>query len=60
VSSTIWGDDIQRWHEGDHLASAAARAGLDLAALDAQVAGNAAHYVAAIKASQCAQRLGGH
>jgi len=60
VSSTIWGGAVPGWHEGDHLAKAAARAGLDLAALDAQVAADPAHYDAAIKASQEAQRLGGH
>jgi 2-hydroxychromene-2-carboxylate isomerase len=60
VGSTIWGGAVQGWHEGDHLARAAARAGLDLTALDAQVADNPAHYDAAIRASQDAQRLGGH
>ena len=34
VSRTIWSGEIDNWHEGDHLAKAAARAGLDLAELD--------------------------
>ena len=60
VSALIWNGATQGWHEGDHLAQAAARAGLDLAALDAAVAGNTAHYVATVEANQVDQRKGGH
>lgn len=60
VSSLIWGGTVRGWHEGDHLAQAAAQAGLDLAELDARIAADADHYDSAIKASQDAQRLGGH
>ncbi|MDP6953832.1 MAG: DsbA family protein, partial [Alphaproteobacteria bacterium] len=35
VSRLIWTGDVDNWHEGDHLAKAAQRAGLDPAALDA-------------------------
>ena len=48
------------WHEGDHLAEAATRAGLDLATLDAAIAANPDHYRAAIEANQEAQRAAGH
>src|SRR5262252_446261 len=38
VSRVIWGGTIENWHEGDHLARAAERAGLDLATMDAAIA----------------------
>jgi 2-hydroxychromene-2-carboxylate isomerase len=60
VSHTIWSGTIDDWHEGDHLAEAAARAGLELAALDAAIAANPNHYSAAIAANQDAQRAAGH
>jgi hypothetical protein len=37
VSRTIWGGTLDNWHEGDHLAHAAERAGLDLAEMAAAV-----------------------
>lgn len=60
VSSLIWGGAVKGWHEGDHLARATQRAGLDLAQLDALIAADPEHYDTAIKASQDAQREGGH
>ena len=60
ISSTIWGGTVRGWNEGDHLAKAAARAGLDLAELDAKIVADPDHYDSAIKASQDAQREGGH
>ena len=41
VSRLIWGG-AENWHEGDHLAGAAERAGLDLAELDAEAVAEAA------------------
>ncbi len=35
VSRLIWSGDVDNWHEGDHLAEAARRAGLDADALEA-------------------------
>ncbi|MEN9684142.1 MAG: hypothetical protein RLZZ427_1893 [Pseudomonadota bacterium] len=60
VSSLIWGGAVRGWHEGDHLARATERAGLDLATLDRLIADDSDHYDSAIKASQDAQREGGH
>lgn len=60
VSRTIWSGEVKGWHEGDHLAKAAERAGLNLADLDAKIAGDPEHFDKAIKASQDAQRAGGH
>jgi 2-hydroxychromene-2-carboxylate isomerase len=41
VSQVIWNGQVIGWHEGDHLADAARRAGLDLAELDAVAARDA-------------------
>jgi len=60
VSRLIWSGTVTDWHLGDHLARAATRAGLDLAELDAAVAGDDAHYRAIVENNQAAQRLGGH
>ncbi len=42
VSSLIFGG-TRDWHQGDHLAQAAQRAGVDLAAMDAAIANPASH-----------------
>lgn len=60
VSALIWNGATKGWHEGEHLAQAAARAGCDLAALDAAVASDPAHHVAAVEANQLDQRKSGH
>lgn len=60
VSSLIFGGAVKNWHEGDHLALAAERAGLKLTELDARIAADADHFDCTIKASQDAQRVGGH
>jgi 2-hydroxychromene-2-carboxylate isomerase len=60
VSALIWNGATTGWHEGAHLAQAAARAGLDLAELDAAVAADTAHFVDTIETAQRDQRTGGH
>ncbi len=55
----IWGG-AENWHEGDHLAGAAARAGLDLAELDAEVVAEAETLDAEIAANQDALEAAGH
>jgi 2-hydroxychromene-2-carboxylate isomerase len=60
VSRLIWSGSTDNWHEADHLAQAAARAGLDLAEMDAAIAADEAHFVAQIEANQVDQRKGGH
>lgn len=60
VSATIWSGRVKDWHEGDHLARAAERAGLDLAEMDAAVAAEPERLDAVIGNSQEAQREGGH
>lgn len=60
VSSLLWGGGVTGWNEGDHLAQATARAGLDLAEMDARALAEADRIDAAITANQVAQREGGH
>jgi 2-hydroxychromene-2-carboxylate isomerase len=55
----IWGG-AENWHEGEHLAGAAARAGLDLAELDAEAIRNADALDAEIAANQAALEAAGH
>ena len=59
VARLIWGG-TENWHEGDHLAEAAARAGLDLAALDAEAEADSAALDAEIAANQAALEAAGH
>lgn len=55
----IWGG-VEGWHEGDHLAGAAARAGLDLPELDAEVSAEGDALDAEIQANQNALEAAGH
>ena len=58
VSRVIWSGGIDNWHEGSHLADAAARAGLDLAELDARIADQ--RYEEIIQENQKAHQAAGH
>lgn len=60
VGRLIWGGTVTGWHEGDHLARAAERAGLDLEELDRQIKAEAGRLDAIIFANHDAQREGGH
>jgi 2-hydroxychromene-2-carboxylate isomerase len=60
VSRVIWNGKIDGWHEGTHLADATARAGLDLAELDAVVARDAAALDAEIQNNQEDHLAAGH
>ena len=59
VARLIWGG-TENWHEGDHLAGAAARAGLDLAELDAEAVAGADALDAEVDANQAALEAAGH
>lgn len=59
VARLIWGG-TENWDEGDHLAEAAARAGLDLAALDAEALSDAEALDAEVAANQAALEAAGH
>ena len=60
ASHVIWSGEVDNWHEGDHLAGAAMRAGLDPAALFARVDGESERLHAVVEANQIAQREAGH
>lgn len=60
VSRLIWSGAVDGWHEGDHLAGAAARAGLDLAELETQVRDDADALDAGIAANHQALDAAGH
>lgn len=60
VGSLIWSGSTDNWHEGDHLAKAAERAGLDPEALEATARDDAGRLDAAIEANQRALETAGH
>jgi 2-hydroxychromene-2-carboxylate isomerase len=60
VSRVIWSGEVENWHQGDHLAKAASRAGLDLAALDKKITDESDKYEAIIMANQKAHADAGH
>jgi 2-hydroxychromene-2-carboxylate isomerase len=60
VSQLIWGGHVQGWDQGDHLAQATARAGLDLAALEHKASAEAERLDGAIAANQETLDNSGH
>jgi 2-hydroxychromene-2-carboxylate isomerase len=60
VSHIIWSGEVDGWNEGDHLAKAAARAGVDLAGLDAKIAKDPDKYETIIQENQTAHQAAGH
>lgn len=60
VSKMIWNGETDDWHEGDHLARASERAGIDLAELDEQIEGDPQAYIDAIDRNQAALEEAGH
>ena len=60
VSRILWDGSVDNWHLGDHLAKAMARAGLDAATLERDVAADPAKYDRLIEANQRAQLAAGH
>ena len=59
VSRVIFGG-VRNWHQGNHLAEAARRAGLDLAALDREIQQDPDRYEAVIAENEAAQKKAGH
>ncbi len=60
VSQVIWSGRVVGWHEGDHLAAAAARAGCDLAEMDATIIREAERLDAVIQQNQTDLEGAGH
>lgn len=60
VSRVLWSGKVDKWDRGDHLAEAAARAGFDLAALDAAITADPDRYEAIIAENERAHAQSGH
>ncbi|UCE87597.1 MAG: DsbA family protein [Deltaproteobacteria bacterium] len=60
VSRIIWNGKVEGWHEGAHLADAAARAGLDLDAMERAIAADPDRYDAHIERNQEDLEKAGH
>ena len=60
AARAIWSGEIEGWHEGEHLANAAAAAGLDLAQLERTIADKAEDLDTEIAANEAAQKAAGH
>lgn len=60
VSHLIFSGEVEGWHEGDHLAEATRRAGLDLAELDAEASRERERLDAEIDRSQRDLEAAGH
>jgi 2-hydroxychromene-2-carboxylate isomerase len=60
VSRLLWGSYLTGWHEGDHLAGAASRAGLMLRDLDQAISAADADHDAEIASNHMALHRAGH
>lgn len=60
VSRIIWDGTVEGWDKGEHLAEATAKAGLDLAVLDAEVSRDTARYDEIIASNQKGLDDAGH
>ncbi|UAB77364.1 DsbA family protein [Erythrobacter sp. SCSIO 43205] len=60
VAPIIWDGSTENWHEGDHLANAAARAGLDFAELEAEASSDAQALDGEIEGNSKALEEAGH
>ena len=60
VSRLLWDGTVTGWNGGDHLASAARRAGLHLADLDAAIEADSAHFDAGLAQNDALLSAAGH
>lgn len=60
ISRVLWDGSVAGWNEGDHLAKAAARAGVDLAALDAAILAAPARFDEVIAGNERDHAASGH
>lgn len=60
IARVLWDGTVSGWNEGDHLAHAAARAGLDLAAMDAAVSADPDRYEQVIADNEARHAASGH
>ncbi len=60
AARVIWSGEVDDWHEGDHLAGAAERAGLDLDEMQAAIDADTDHFDARIADNQKSLEQAGH
>lgn len=60
ASHVIWSGEVENWHEGEHLARAAERAGLDFTEMAAAVDADPDRFAASVEENQATQRAAGH
>ena len=60
VSRVIWSGEVQNWHEGDHLAKAVARAGMNLQEMDRAIEAKPEYYDEIAAENQKALNDAGH
>jgi 2-hydroxychromene-2-carboxylate isomerase len=60
VSRVIWNGEVKNWHEGDHLAKAVARAGLNLEEMDRAIEAKPEYYDGIAAENQKALEEAGH
>ena len=60
VSRVIWSGEVQNWHEGDHLAKAVARAGMNLEEMDGAIELKPEYYDGIAAENQKALNEAGH
>ncbi len=60
IATTLWNGEVSGWDQGDHLAKAAARAGFDLAELDAAITRDPDRYEKIIAGNEAAHAASNH
>ena len=60
VSRLLWDGGTDNWHQGNHMAQATGRAGLDLAVLESAIADDPDRYESALAANDADLRKAGH
>jgi 2-hydroxychromene-2-carboxylate isomerase len=60
IARVLWDGSVNGWHEGDHLANAAAKAGFDLAAMDAAITADPDLYEQMISGNERDHAASGH
>lgn len=60
VAQVLWDGHVNQWHEGDHIAQAITRAGLDAAALERAITDDEAGCDARIAENEAAHAASGH
>ena len=60
IARVLWDGTVKGWNEGDHLANAAAKAGFDLAAMDAAISADPDRYEKVIADNETDHATSGH